>query len=203
MPPVPTPQPFESVPKEIRAGDAVTWQLGLSEYPSPAYTLGYVFSGVVNNAAVRFAPAGGDITGDESGNWTITLPTAETKSWQAGYFLWICYVTDQSGNRTTIAQGRVRILPNIVDATSPVDPRSANEKLLAAINLLISGRATNAQDIQEYEIQGRRVARMKISELIYWRGIVSGWVRRERKARGEYVRPNEVGVAFGGQGGSF
>lgn len=181
----------------------MNWQLGLPEFPNPPYSLAYVFSGVVNNSPVRFAPANGDITGDAEGNWAISIPTSETKNWQAGYFLWICYVTDASGNRTTIAQGRVKILPNIVDATSPVDPRSQNEKLLAAINLIISGRATNASDIQEYEIQGRRILRMKISELIYWRGIVAGWVRRDRKARGEYVRPNEVGVAFGGQGGSF
>lgn len=202
-PPVTPQQPFRSVPPEVRAGDAVSWEITLGDYPNPPYTLGYSFSAVINNAPVRFAIAAGDITGDANGNWSISVPSSESKNWQAGYYIWLCYVLDAQQNRTVIAQGRVKVLPDVIGSSSPIDPRTKNEKLLGAIDDLIHGRPTNAQDIQEYELQGRRVVRMKISELMYWRGIVAGWVRRERKARGEYVRPNEVGIAFGGQGGSF
>jgi hypothetical protein len=127
----------------------------------------------------------------------VTIPSSETAAWAPGWYQWIAYVTDSSNNnRTQLAGGRVKILPDVAGSTSPIDPRSQNEKTLWAINQLIAGRSTG--DVQMYEIAGRKLVKMTIKELIYFRGIVSAWVRKERKARGESVRPNSVGITFGG-----
>jgi len=103
------------------------------------------------------------------------------------------------GNRTQIAQGAIKILPDLAGSVSPIDPRTQNEITLWAINQLIAGRSVT--DVQMYEIGGRKLAKMTIKELMYFRGIVSGWVRKEKKARGERVRPNSVGITFSNAGG--
>lgn len=194
-PPIPTPLPFRSLPLELRAGDALSWVISVPNFSSPAYTLSYVLSGIVCGTPVRITITPADIVG-AGPDFTITVPSSETKAWQPGRYEWFAYVTDASNNRTQLATGSVKILPDVAGSATPIDPRTQNEKTLSAINQLIAGRAVS--DVQMYEISGRKIEKMTIKDLMYWRGIVSSWVRQEKKARGEYVRPNSVGITFGG-----
>lgn len=193
--PTPNPLPFRSLPLELRAGDALTWIISPAGFPPSLYTLSYVLTGVVGGAPVRIAITSGDIVGGGT-DYTVTVPSSETKAWTPGRYEWFAYVVDSSNNRTQLATGTVKILPDVAGSVSPIDPRTQNEITLYAINQLIAGRAVS--DVQMYEIGGRKLEKMKIQDLMYWRGIVSGWVRQEKKARGEYVRPNSVGITFGG-----
>lgn len=194
-PPALNPLPFRSIPLQLRAGDAHTWQIALPWVPTGTVTLSYVLTGVISGTPARIVINSGDIT-EELSVFTMVVPSSESKLWAAGSYEWLCFLTDSSGNRHPIAEGHVKILPDVAGSTNPIDPRTDNERTLWAVNQLIKGRSV--ADVNMYEIAGRKLAKMTIKELMYFRGIVAGWVRKERKARGQYVRPNSVGITFGG-----
>jgi hypothetical protein len=194
-PPLPIPQAFRSIPLSLRAGDAHAWEIALPWVPTGTVTLSYVLTGVVCGVPTRIIINSGDIA-EALNVFTMTVPSSESKAWTPGSYEWLCFLTDSSGNRHPIAEGHVKILPDVAGSANPIDPRTDNEKTLWAVNQLIKGRAV--ADVNMYEIAGRKLAKMTIKELMYFRGVVSAWVRKERKARGQYVRPNAVGVNFRG-----
>jgi hypothetical protein len=177
----------------LRSGDTLVWEVQ-TRLP-PGYTLFFVLTAVLANVPVRILIPAATI--DANGLATFNIAGTVSGAWQPGRYQWVAFFTDTNGNRAELAQGVVRILPNVAGA-APVDPRSANEKLLGAIKCLLQGKALD--DAQMYKIGGRELTKMALMDLLKWEGLIEARVRNERIRRGEYVPTKTIGITFGGRG---
>lgn len=189
--------PVAPEPSNIIAGDTLTWQRSFSTF-SPS--LGWVLSYVLNSPTARIVVTPADITG-EGDVFTVLIPSAETKLWAPGDYQWLAVVSLAAAGpvpaqRFTMALGRIIIAIDILDATSPQDTRSPNEKALDNIMAMLAG--TGGNGVQEYTIQGRMLRRYSLTELTQLRSLYASLVRQERANRGEYQLPTTVAVHFGG-----
>ena len=185
--------PKKSLPAELRAGDAHSWEVQTEL--AAGTMLGFVLTGVIANVPTRITiPA---VAVDANGLATFTVPSATSGAWLPGRYEWVCFATDTSSQRTEIAQGKIRILPD-VGGDAPVDPRSCNQKVLDSIRQVIAGNALD--DVMIYKIGGRELTKIPRKDLLQQELIFEGRVRRERIRRGEFVRTNTVGIKFGGRG---
>ena len=185
LPYIPVPEP-----RKIRAGDAITWQRSFDAYPpSGGYTLSYVF--VSRNS--QYVVAGAAIV-EQNGNYVITVPSATTAKWVAGWYRWQAYIIDSNANRTTVGEGMAEVLPNLELATSGIDDREPDEVVLDNIKLMLSNKAT--RDVQEYKIADRELRSYSWQELTRMRTLYEQRVRKLRIARGERLPSRTIGVSF-------
>ncbi len=176
-------------PLAVHAGDSLKWNRDFEEYPSSG---GWTLQYVLNNASNKYVVASGDITADGDG-FAVAIPSAETKNWAPGYYLWLAVLTNgTTAERVTGAGGRVQVLPDILDATTPTDTRAPEEVALDNIRAMLAGRA--ADGVQEYKIADRELRRYSIAELLKLRSYYTSEVRRIRRDRGEYMPPETVAL---------
>jgi hypothetical protein len=193
---VPLP-PFRSLPANIRAGDALAFQVQ-TQLPAGALVF-FVLSGIVRNAPVRFFlgtkdPTTGVLT-DANGIATFTLPSATTAAWQPGRYDWVLFSL-VGENREQLAQGSARIDPDLADG-APIDPRTRSERMLASVQALLEGKTLD--DVAIYKLAGRELTKMTLAELQAWEATLVERIRRERLRRnGRPVRMRSVDVTFGG-----
>lgn len=159
-----------SEPSRVTAGDTVTWQKTLSDYPASD---GWVLSYRLVNAAGHI-----DITASASGS--DHLISVDSSTWAAGVYAWQGYVT-KAGKRTTIGRGQITIEANFASAAA-LDGRSVARQILD--NLMDAYKTASAQKafVQEYEIVGRR---MKFNAKTDWIAEINFWtaeVAREENA---------------------
>lgn len=179
-------------PDLLRAGDSLAWVARWRNYPASA---GWVLSYVINSPTARFLIAPEDITPDPDGNsFDISIPSAETATWTAGAYQWIASIT-LGTQRQTAGLGQMIVQPNLIDATGPIDTRSAAEINLAATEAALASRAIGG--IESYMIAGRETKYMPLSELMRLRSYYKGLVRQERLDRGELPASTKVVVEFG------
>jgi hypothetical protein len=126
-------------PTSLRAGDRAQWTKTLSDYPpADGWDLKYR---LLNESVALDA-----ITATEDGTtYSIDLPTTYTADLAAGIYQLTGWV-EKSGDRKTIYLADVEILANLAAATSAVDSRSHVKKVLDALEAMIEGRATNAEE---------------------------------------------------------
>lgn len=151
-PPIPTAEPSTFI-----AGDTVKWTREFAGYPATdSWVLTYVFQGPMKlEVTAAMAPASG--TG-----WAVTIPAASTASLTAGVYKWQAYVTKAS-ERFVVASGVTTVQPNL--AVAPAGSQeSPNEKMLAAIQAVLQGRALDG--IESYSIAGRAVNKIPVAELL-------------------------------------
>ena len=185
IPQIPVPEPAE-----IRAGDSITWQREFDTFPpGDGFSLSYMFVGKSSGY-----PVSGAMIANGPNNYIVTVPGATTAAWITGHYRWQAYITDQSGNRYTVAEGVVEVLPNLQLATSGLDDREPDEIILDNIVTMLNGKAS--QDVQEYEIAGRRLNRYTWSELMTMRSTYEKRVRAIRIRRGEKPPVQTIGVVF-------
>ena len=184
----------------MRAGDQLAATIE-TDLPATS-TVFWVLTAVIANLPTRqfipaqpAPPALAALPVAADGTVALDVPTSVTLTWAPGRYEWVLLAVDVSGNRTELAQGKMTVQPDLAGAT-PADPRSPNEKLLANIKALIDGKALD--DVAMYKIGSRELTKMPILELLKWKAIVAGDVRRERIARGEIVPSRTLGVSFGG-----
>lgn len=163
---IPTTEPIE-----IIAGDTVSWQKSVPDYPATdGWTLKYRFI----NATARI-----DITATASGSdYVIDVLPATTATWAAGQYTWVSFV-EKSGARHTIARGAITIKPDLAAQTSGYDTRTTAAKALSAINSWLEARDLA---VAEYEILGRRMKYIPIAELLNLRSKLTAEVVREEAA---------------------
>lgn len=145
-------------PAQLRAGDTATWTKTLADYPASA---GWVLSYDLVKSGTRInfsASASGD-------DHLVSVSAATTAGWTAGDYQWAAKVT-KAGEVYTVATGAVEILANFTTATTGLDARSHARKTLDAIEAWIEGRDIG---VAEYEIAGRRMKFIPISDLIVLR----------------------------------
>ncbi|EPP2530238.1 hypothetical protein ACUNME_003225 [Vibrio cholerae] len=143
-----------SEPIKLQAGDSITWSREAPGYPAEdGWSLHYALRGP--------APIDLSTTGDGA-VYQVSVSAADSAKWSAGDYVFSCFVV-KGEDRQTLGTGRLTILPDLA-ATNPVDARSHAKRMLDAIEATLEKRAT--RDQQSYEIEGRRLDRIPIPELL-------------------------------------
>ncbi len=165
-------------PASLRAGDTITWQITLSDYPASAWTLKYRLLNSAGSVAFTAVASGAD--------HLVEVAAATTAAWTAGDYDYVAWV-ESAGERYTIRTGRITVLPDLSAATSNDGRSSARmiyEGLLAAYQAAVTSRAF----VAEYQIADRR---MKFStraewltELNFWKSQVAAEDRAAKLADG-------------------
>lgn len=180
-------------PTQIYAGDTVQWRRCFDGYSASAgYTLAYT---IINRTATHQV-SGSMVVGDGDA-FAVTIPAATSAAWVAGQYRWQAYIADGSGNRYTVGEGVLEVLPNLQAQGSGYDDREDDEKILDAIIALLSGKVL-AGDAQRYMIHGRELQRYTFAELEKLRCQYALRVRRLRVRRGERVSARTIRTGFGG-----
>lgn len=167
-------------PPEIRAGDSVTWRVSLPGYPAEdGWALHYALRG----------PQGIDIEALEGtgGDYLVELPAADTSAWAAGWYRWVAYVANATGERLTLEAGDLELQPDLLAQDGPEDMRSHARRMLELIEAALEKRIP--RDQQSYEIDGQRLDRIPIERLEALRTRYQREVAREsRRGSGLFVR---------------
>jgi hypothetical protein len=177
MPTIPTIEPTA-----VTAGDTLQWTRALGDYPANA---GWTLSYRLINATNKY-----DITGTASGaDHSITVLPAASVAYVAGNYDWQSYVTNASGERHTIGNGRMAILPNLAGVIAAgFDNRSQARQILEGLQAAWLDAVTNRAFVLEYRIATRlfkfATRQEWILEINYWRRIVAKEDRAANIARG-------------------
>lgn len=176
MPPVNTSEPLI-----IIAGDTVSWQKTIPDYPaSQGWTLHYRLI----NAAGKI-----DITGSASGDdHVINIPAATSAPYVAGKYDWQSYVTNVAGDRYTIALGNMEVKANWALQAGGLDVRSNARQILDYLETAWIAAAAKRAYVFEYKVAGRQMRFATrgewIAEMDYWRREVAREMRAEKIAAG-------------------
>lgn len=147
-------------PDSIRAGDTWQWRREdlANDYPATSWTLSYVFKNASKGFGFSATPDGAF--------FAISVPAAQTDDIPAGIYRWAAQVVN-GAERHTISIGTTEILANVFENPDTAsDTRSHERKVLDALRAMMEGKAT--RDQLEYEINGRRLTRLKPAEVIQW-----------------------------------
>lgn len=168
-PPIPTQEP-----PIINAGDTVRWQKTLPNHPATdGWALRYTFINGAAKFTLQSTPAEGQA------DHALQASAATTALWPPGQYDWICRA-ELADEAYTVATGRTTIAPDAANQLV-LDKRSPSRRTLDAIEATIEGRASSAT--AEYEINGRRMRYIPISELFALRDRYRAEVAREDAAR--------------------
>jgi hypothetical protein len=159
-------------PATLTAGDTAKWQKSLPDYPASAgWVLSYVL--VKTGAQITFsATASGD-------DHLVNVATATTAAWSVGRYQYQAFVS-KSGERFTASAGQIEVRPNFSAATTGIDARSHARKTLEAVEAVLEGRASQAQ--QEYQIGDRQLKYTPLGDLLKLRSLYRAEVTAELNA---------------------
>lgn len=174
----------DTLPARVTAGDS--WEFDLigprADYPPPDWEL--VLS-------LRLAGGGAitqKIATDTTAAWRFSFAASETAAITPGeYVSAVRAVNASTGQSLTIETGRLIVAPDPMAETA--DTRSHAERVLAAIEATLEGRAS--RDADSYSIEGRSITRMPIADLMRWRAHYQAEVAAAR--RGGAMRQRRIG----------
>lgn len=171
-PPIPT-----SEPDVVRAGDTWKWSKAVDGYtPADGWALKYDFHDASSSSGTNTLLQFTATPNAQNTGWDIVVAAATTAPLLSGNWKWRAYV-DKGSERYTVDVGFLFVEANL--ATAPAGSQlTQNEKMLAAIQSVLAGRATN--DIESYQIAGRAVNKIPISELMKLENVYIAKVRQER-----------------------
>lgn len=165
-------------PTTARAGDTFRTVRSWPDYPASAgWVLYYRFS-------PRAAGTPVDVTCTADGDaHKLLVAAATTANWPAGTYSVGAWVV-KAGERYTIAAegGSLVIAPNPASLAGGTDTRSEAERMLAAVQSLISGKATSG--VESYTIAGRQLTSYPLPDLLKLERKLQADVDRERIAAG-------------------
>ena len=164
---------YGTVPESFTAGDWLAWKNAdlITDYPVASYALTYDAS---------FKGTKITITAVESTDpeeYIVEVSGAVTAAYTPGIYIWSAFITDSSDStkRIQVGYGTWDIKPNL--AVSTADLRSHNQIILDALEATLENRAT--LDQSSYSIAGRSLSRMDVDDLLRFKAIYSGRVKRE------------------------
>lgn len=157
-------------PAVITAGDTIKWTRSLADYPADdGWALVYSFV----NAAGVFS-----VAATASGALHLaTITATASASILPGEYDWRAQAS-KAGEVYTVATGRCTVAPTF--SARALDARSQARRSLQAIEDTIEGRAGSA--VAEYEIAGRRLKNIPISDLLVLRDRLRQDVAKEDSA---------------------
>lgn len=147
-------------PAELNIGDTWKWTKTLADYPASVWTLSYNFKSAAGGFSITASASGDD--------HSVNVAYATTAGYAAGFYSWVATVTNGS-ERYIADSGTCTLNPDFRagTVTAAYDARTHARIALDAIEAVIEGRAT--VDQQEYEIAGRRLKRMPVTDLLKFR----------------------------------
>lgn len=152
-------QAREGEPTEIVVGDFIQWKRSdlVDDYPLSEYSVEYV---------ARITGGGANeikVTATETdGTYLITVDSATSAEFVAGYYHWQLEVTKTStGDRVVVDRGAFTAVVDLDD--NQADPRLFEEKMLAKIETILLGKAD--ADVSSYSIAGRSLTKYSYQEL--------------------------------------
>ncbi len=146
--------------EELNAGDTWSWVVSdlVDTYPaSDGWVLSYVL--ISGTEKITFSAL------DNGDKFQVLVPAATTASYVDGKYGWAAFVL-KDGDRFGVGSGNMEVLPDLVAATN-ADTRSHASKTLEAIEAVIQKRASKDQN--SYEIDGRKLERMSLPDLLTFR----------------------------------
>jgi len=152
-------QAREGEPTEIVVGDYIQWKRSdlVDDYPLSDYSVEYVAritGGGSNEIKVAATETGG--------TYLITIDSATSADFSAGYYHWQLEVTKTStGDRIVVDRGAFTAVVDLDD--NQADPRLFEEKMLAKIESILLGKAD--ADVSSYSIAGRSLTKYSYQEL--------------------------------------
>ena len=152
-------QAKEGEPTEIVVGDFIQWKRSdlVDDYPLSEYSVEYVAritGGGSNEIKVAATETGG--------TYLITVDSATSADFVAGYYHWQLEVTKTStGDRVVVDRGAFTAVVDLDD--NQADPRLFEEKMLAKIESILLGKAD--ADVSSYSIAGRSLTKYSYQEL--------------------------------------
>ncbi len=174
------------IPEQLAAGLSVSFLVSLADYSAPEWQAKLILRG----------PASIDLDSvaeDSSHRFTKTPTT--TAQWVAGDYWYSLRVTDGTDIHE-VGSGRITITPDLEAQSSGYDGSTHPEKVLAAIEAVIEGRASKDQD--SYRINNRELRRTPISQLLKLRDQYRREVKRLNDARrGKNVLGRQILARFG------
>lgn len=152
-------QAKEGEPTEIVVGDFIQWKRSdlVDDYPLSEYSVEYVarITGGGSNE-IKVAAT------ETSGTYLITVDSATSAGFVAGYYHWQLEVTKTStGDRIVVDRGAFTAVVDLDD--NQADPRLFEEKMLAKIESILLGKAD--ADVSSYSIAGRSLTKYSYQEL--------------------------------------
>ncbi len=144
-------------PKSIQAGLSFRAEMVASDYPAPEWSVTALLRGP---SSIDLAAAG------DADTHTFSVTGADTSAYQAGQYAVSVRVTD-GVDVFELEAGSVEIVGDVAALEAGHDPRGHAERVLAAIEAVIEGRAS--KDQQSYTINGRTLVRTSIAELLQLR----------------------------------
>ena len=152
-------QAKEGEPTEIVVGDFIQWKRSdlVDDYPLSEYSVEYVAritGGGSNEIKVAATETGG--------TYLITVDSATSADFAAGYYHWQLEVTKTStGDRIVVDRGAFTAVVDLDD--NQADPRLFEEKMLTKIESILLGKAD--ADVSSYSIAGRSLTKYSYQEL--------------------------------------
>lgn len=184
-----------NAPSTLRAGDSVSWTESLPSYPSTdGWSLKFRLVWQVGSPVDLSASVAGGVAGE----YSVNITSATSQSWVAGSATLVSWVEKSGGNRVTLEQQSVTILPDLTTSTT-FDGRTANAKALADAKAALAAYSANGQvHVQEYDVGGRRMkfrSTKDITDLIAYYEVQVG---RERALQAilDGGAPGRVNVRF-------
>lgn len=158
---------------KITAGDTLSFTTTVRDYPaSDGWMLSYRLVPRVAGVAITIdSTPEGDVHRLQAG-------ASVTADWVPGTYSWVAYAS-KTGERYTLQQGSVEVLPNPATATT-LDTRSTARQALDAINAYLAD--ANNLTAAKYQIAGRSLERFELSELLNYRDRLAAEVLREDQA---------------------
>lgn len=156
-------------PARVVAGDTLKFSKALADYPA---SQGWVLSYALVNAGNRYtfnAAAEGD-------GHLATVAAATTAGWAPGEYA-LRGTVSKAGEVYTVTEARLTVAPAYGSAT---DTRSLARQQLENVELQLTGRSTSA--VASYEIAGRKLAYIPMTELLALRDRLRMDVMREDNA---------------------
>jgi len=162
-------------PETLRAGDTITWRKTLASYPA---TDSWVLYYRLIAASHKY-----DITAAAEGsNHLVTVSATTSAAWVSGEYAWTSWVI-KSGERHTIEQGRLTILPDLAAVTaSGYDGRTHAQIMLAAIKSALESLSSGERlAVVEADLSSRKL-RYDFTGLMKLRRLYEMEVRSEAAA---------------------
>lgn len=160
--------------ERVRAGDTLSWRVAIPGYtPADGWSL-----------VVRLINGGHllDVVGTADGDgWRLDVPAAQTSTWSPGVYVWHAVLT-RGFERVTVGDGQTEILPDLAGMTAGYDARSAARKALDAARQAMAAWIASGGQVQEVEINGRRVRYRSLAEIRQAIALLELEVAREEAA---------------------
>ena len=181
--------PKNKVPSSFIAGDTVTWEKSLSDYPaSDGWVMTYIF--VKDTKQIN-------VTGIASGDdHELTVTAADSANFLPGTYFYQGSVS-KGGERYTVDSGHSEVFANFANQTSGYDARDHVRKVLDAIEATLESRATSSQ--LSRKVGDRELRYIPIADLLVIRNEYKeelAQIEEElARSKGEVVNKN-IGFMF-------